>query len=75
LTRLRNELAELREEGRKHGDAMALSKLDEAGQRIERWAQDLEALAGAEALVVEAEQLAASTSSTTQAAGPVAGAG
>ncbi len=38
------------------------SRLDEAEQRIERWAQELQALAGVEALVVEAEQLAAGTS-------------
>ena len=39
-----------------------MSQLDEAEQRIERWTQELNALAGAEALVVEAEQLAAGTS-------------
>jgi hypothetical protein len=75
LTRRREELAELREEGAKHGDAVALSRLEEAGQRIEQWAQELEAIADAEVLVIEAEQLAASTSIDNEAAGPVAGAG
>ena len=57
----RSELAALREEGLKYGEA-ARAKFDEAQRRTERWAQDLDALAAAEALVVEAEQLAASTS-------------
>ena len=61
LAERRNELAALREEGQKYA-AAAASKLDEAGRRIEGWAQELHALAGAEALVVEAEQLAAGTS-------------
>ena len=58
---LRSELAALRAEGQKYADTSA-SGLDEAEQRIERWTQELQALAGAEALVVEAEQLAAGTS-------------
>jgi hypothetical protein len=57
-----DELAALREEGGKYADTFSLSRLDEAGQRIERWVQELQALADAEALVVEAEQLAAGTS-------------
>jgi exonuclease SbcC len=55
------QLMGLREEGRKLADASSLSKLDEADQRIERWTQELHAIAGAEALVVEAEELAAGT--------------
>ena len=56
----------MRESAGNLGDASALAKLAEAEQRIERWTQDLNALAGAEALVIEAEQLAAGTSMTTQ---------
>jgi hypothetical protein len=56
------ELAALREDARKLADPVALAKLDEAEQRIEQWTRELEAVAGAEALVVEAEELAAGTS-------------
>ena len=62
LDLLRSELAALRAEGQEFADTPALSRLDEAEQRIERWAQELQARAGAEALVIEAEQLAAGTS-------------
>ena len=62
LSALLGELATLRDDARKFADAKALAKLDEAEQRIERWTQDLNAQAGAEALVVEAEQLASGTS-------------
>jgi len=62
LNLLRSELAALRAEGQELVDTLALSRLDEAEQRIERWAQELQACAGAEAIVVEAEQLAAGTS-------------
>jgi hypothetical protein len=55
------ELAALREDALKLADSVALGKLDEAERRIEQWTQELQALAGAEALVVEAEQLAAGT--------------
>lgn len=58
----RSEVAALREEGQNYGDSSAPSRLDEAERRIEHWAQELLARAGAEALVVEAEQLAAGTS-------------
>ena len=61
LAGLRGELAALREEGQKYGDA-ARSRLEVAERRIDQWARELQALAGAEALVVEAEQLAAGTS-------------
>lgn len=56
------ELAALREDARSLADPVALAKLDEADQRIEQWTRELEMLAGAEALVVEAEDLAAGTS-------------
>ena len=59
---LHAELAELRQEASENGDDAALSTLDEAELRIALWEQEREALAGAEALVVEAEQLAAGTS-------------
>ena len=62
LDLLRSELAALRAEGQEFADTLALSRLDEAEQRIERWAQELQARAGAEAIVIEAEQLAAGTS-------------
>ena len=58
---LRSEVAALHAEGQKYADTSA-SGLDEAEQRIERWTRELQALAGVEALVVEAEQLAAGTS-------------
>jgi hypothetical protein len=62
LDLLRCELAALRAEGQKFADTSALSRFDEAEQRIERWGQELQARVGAEALVNEAEQLAAGTS-------------
>lgn len=62
LADLRNDLAALREDARKYADAVATSWLDDAAQRVERWTLEREALAGAEALVIEAEQLAAGTS-------------
>ena len=58
---LRSEVAALHAEGQKYGDTSA-SGLKEAQQRIERWTRELQALAGVEALVVEAEQLATGTS-------------
>jgi len=62
LGRLLEEFAALRETAARLNDASVLSRLADAEQRIERWTRDLNALAGAEALVVEAEQLAAGTS-------------
>ena len=59
---LRTELAALRDEAERRGDGAALAQLDEAEQRIALWEKEHLALASAEALVVEAEQLAASTS-------------
>ncbi len=62
LAGLRTELAALREEATGYGDRSALARLEIADQRILLWEQELQALAGAEALVVEAERLAAGTS-------------
>jgi hypothetical protein len=62
LAGLLEEFAALRESAAMLADPSAISRLHEAEQRIERWTQDLNALAGAEALVIEAEQLAAGTS-------------
>jgi hypothetical protein len=58
----RGELAALRDIAQSHDDAAALAMLDEAAQRLAGWEQNRHALAGAEALVVEAETLAAGTS-------------
>ena len=60
--RLRAELAALREEAVRRGDDAGLAKLDLAEQRIAKREQQRQAIAGAEALVVEAEQLAAGAS-------------
>ena len=62
LAGLRTELAGLREEAQRRGDVSALAQLDAAEQRIGSWEQEQQALAGAESLVIEAEQLAAGTS-------------
>ena len=62
LSGLLAEFADLRDAAQKSGDPSALTRLDKAEQHIERWTQELNALAGAEALVIEAEQLAAGTS-------------
>ncbi|MDH5264024.1 MAG: DUF349 domain-containing protein [Betaproteobacteria bacterium] len=59
---LRAELAALRDEATALGEGPAHERLAQAGARIEGWEQELKALAGAEALVVEAERLAADTS-------------
>ncbi len=58
----RAELAALRDEAQGRGDGSALSLLDQAEHRLAQWEQQMQALAGAQALVVEAEQLAAGTS-------------
>jgi hypothetical protein len=58
----RGELAALRDIAKSHDDANALSMLDEAEARLAGWARERDAAAGAEALVVEAEKLAADTS-------------
>ena len=62
LARLRAELAALRDEAVRRGDDAGLAKLDHAEQRIAKREQERQAIAGEEALVVEAEQLAVSTS-------------
>jgi DNA repair protein SbcC/Rad50 len=62
LTAMRTELAALRDEARGRSDDAALVRLDQAESRITRWEEELQALAGTLALVVEAEQLAAGTS-------------
>ena len=62
LAALRTELAPLRAEAQVYGDDSAVSRLDEAEGRILLWEQEMQAVASAEALVVEAEQLAAGTS-------------
>ncbi len=62
LAGLRAELTAFRDEARSRGDAAARDSLDRAEQRIASWEQEREAVAIAEALVVEAEQLAAGTS-------------
>ena len=62
LAGLRTELGALREEAARLEDRAAPAKLDAAEQRIELWMQGLQAQADAEALVVEAEQLAGGTS-------------
>jgi hypothetical protein len=62
LACLRTELGALRDEAAGYDDREALAKLDLAEQRIGTWAQELVARADAEALVAEAEQLAAGTS-------------
>ena len=59
---IRAELAALREEARGRSDNAALARLDQAEQRIARRDEELQALAGTLALVLEAEQLAAGTS-------------
>ncbi len=59
---MRAELAALRAEAQARGDGAALSRMDEAEERIALWERERHALAAAEALVVEAEQLAAGTS-------------
>jgi len=62
LIGLRSQLAALHEEAQALGDAPALAKLAEGEARLEGWDKELQSLAQAEALVVEAERLAADTS-------------
>jgi len=58
---LRTELEALRAQAQELSDAGALAKLAQAEQSIAQWEQAAPALAAAEALVTEAEQLAADT--------------
>ena len=62
LAQLHIELAALREEAQGYSDGAALSRLDDVGRRLVTWARAGEAHAAALELVVEAEQLAATTS-------------
>src|SRR5512143_3018144 len=62
LSARRAELAELLADAGKYANPDARAQLDEAERRIAGWTQALNAQADAEALVVEAEQLAAGTS-------------
>ena len=62
LAGLRADLAALREAAQGYRDGAALEALERAEQRIAGWERERHALEGAEALVVEAEQLAAGTS-------------
>ena len=59
LAGLRAELAALREEAQAYSDGPAFVQLDQAERRIVLWEQEHQAHAVAEALVVEAERLAA----------------
>lgn len=59
---LRTALAALREEAQAHADEAVSARLAQAEASIAGWERELQALAGAEALVVEAERLAADTS-------------
>jgi hypothetical protein len=61
LPALRAELAALREQAERLEDDNALAQLQDAEQRLAQWEQAAPALASAEALVAEAEQLAAGT--------------
>jgi hypothetical protein len=61
LPELREQLIALRAEAASDNDARALLRLDQAEQQISQWEQAAPALAAAEALVVEAEQLATGT--------------
>ncbi|HET9024668.1 MAG TPA: DUF349 domain-containing protein [Burkholderiaceae bacterium] len=61
LPALREGLASLRVDAVRANDAHALARLDQAERQIVQWEQAAPALAAAEALVAEAEQLAADT--------------
>ena len=61
LDGLRAELGALRAQAQDLGDTETLAQLEHAEQRLAEWGAQLEALIAAEALVVEAEQLAAGT--------------
>jgi hypothetical protein len=62
LAAMRAELAALREEAQGRSDGAALTRLEEAEQRMALWEGEIKAHADAHALVVEAELLAAGTS-------------
>ena len=62
LEEARAALAGFRGEAQARNDGAALARLQEAEERIAHWERERAALAGAEALVIEAERLAADTS-------------
>ena len=62
LDGLRAELLALRTHAQESTDAAALAQIDQGEQQLAQWESARLALAGAEALVFEAEQLAAGTS-------------
>ena len=62
LARARDELGALREAGARYEDVATRAKLEDAERRMARWTEELRARGDAEALVAEAEQLAAGTS-------------
>lgn len=62
LVALRDQLSALRAEAASAEDAASLAALGSAAARLDQWERDLAALAAAEALVREAEQLAEDTS-------------
>jgi hypothetical protein len=61
LPALRGELPALRAQAQQLADGAALAQLEEAERRLAQWERAAPALASAEALVAEAEQLAAGT--------------
>ena len=61
LDAYRERYGQLRSEAQARGDAAGLEALDLAHERIARWEEEARAVAQAEALVLEAEQLAAGT--------------
>ncbi len=61
LPALRDEVVALRSEAERLGDGTAVARLDPAERQIAQWEQAAPAVAAAEALVAEAEQLAADT--------------
>src|SRR5262249_52018593 len=61
LPGLRTELTALRAHAQETDDAAALAALEQGEQQLAQWERTLQALAGAESLVIEAEQLAAGT--------------
>jgi hypothetical protein len=62
LARARDELGALREAAAGYEDVATRAKLEDAERRMARWTEELRARGDAEALVAEAEQLAAGTS-------------
>lgn len=61
LPGLREEWMALQSEAARENDSAALTRLEQADRQLQQWEQAAPALAAAEALVVEAEQLATGT--------------